>query len=637
MSRAHDFLDKLLGRSVLPILTDWTDEQRRVIEAPAPTRMIVQGGPGTGKTAVACARIAHLLNHQDIAPETIWIVSFTRVAVREIRERIGASVKEAHLTQALTITTLDSLAAHLNADRDEPSSFDDAIGTFTKALPFETAVHQKLGGLRHLLIDESHDVVGPRATLLETMIRYLPHECGITLCADDAQCIYGFADPSRIPKPALPQRLDFPAETLTHIHRARSSTLARLFRLGRALALDTGLADGVRHKRLVRMMKQAAAKQPRPTDDKTLILYRRRADALAASANLLETGTPHRLRTTGHPTMIAPWIAQLLSGIAQPTLSHGRFSDLWTKQSRTSILKSTGITLEEAWERLYKAAPFKGEIHMSALRERLMEASPPIDLCLPDVGITGPTISTIHASKGREAEHVILTMPRQNRESQNRGGQNRKRDETSEETRIAFVGATRAKSWLHLQAIDSLASQTLTSGRVFLRHPRSPFSITLELGLDGDLTPMCLAGRGLFSSCQVVSANQAALQNWAEHPPLRMTAQQTNRHELAQGRHYALSPLNHAEPDQTEPWAYLSPQVITDLEDIRHLCFEGRAGFPQHLSNLFMVGLRSMVFDVNDERSADVYFPWSESGFILAPVILGMGTEEFSALPLPSP
>lgn len=629
-------MERLLGRSPLPTLSGWTDEQRRVIEAQPHARMIVQGGPGTGKTAVACARIAHLIDRQELAPEHIWIISFTRVAVREIRERIGSSVKDATLVQELTITTLDSLAARLTPDQNDPSdessSFDDAIGAFTKALPFETAIHLQLGGLRHLLIDESHDVVGPRATLLETMIRYLPHECGITVCADDAQCIYGFADSSRIPKPALPQRLDFPVETLTHIHRARSSALARLFRLGRALTLDASLADGVRHKRLIRVMKQAAAKQPRPTDDKTLILYRRRADALAASADMLEMGAPHRLRTSGHPTIIAPWIAMTLSGIAQPTLSHGRFSDLWTKKSKNAGIKTTGMAIDDAWERLYAAAPLKGEIHMAALRERLMEASPPIDLCLPEIGGAGPTISTIHASKGREAEHVILTMPHSTG----------RRDQTGEETRIVYVGATRAKSTLHLQTIESLAAQTLTSGRMFHRHPRSPFSIALELGLDGDLTPMGLAGRGLFSSSHVVTANQAALQIWAGqiwagHSPLKITAEAMSaplmeNNGMGNGGHYALSPPNHP-----EPWAYLSPQVITDLEDIRHLCFEGRAAFPKRLANLFMVGVRTMVFDVHDERSADVYFPWSESGFILAPIILGMGAEDFSPIPLPSP
>ena len=65
----------------------WDNLQSAVIQAPASSRILVNGGPGTGKTAVACARITHLVE-SGIAPSRIRVVSFTRTAIREVRERI---------------------------------------------------------------------------------------------------------------------------------------------------------------------------------------------------------------------------------------------------------------------------------------------------------------------------------------------------------------------------------------------------------------------------------------------------------------------------------------------------------------------------------------------------------------------
>ena len=40
------------------------------------------GGPGTGKTAVACARVAELID-KGVNPAGIWLISFTRTAIRQ--------------------------------------------------------------------------------------------------------------------------------------------------------------------------------------------------------------------------------------------------------------------------------------------------------------------------------------------------------------------------------------------------------------------------------------------------------------------------------------------------------------------------------------------------------------------------
>ncbi len=62
------------------------DLQGDVITAPASDRLLVDAGPGTGKTYVACSRVAALIN-EGVPAGRIWLVSFTRTAVQEIRAR----------------------------------------------------------------------------------------------------------------------------------------------------------------------------------------------------------------------------------------------------------------------------------------------------------------------------------------------------------------------------------------------------------------------------------------------------------------------------------------------------------------------------------------------------------------------
>jgi len=66
----------------------WDDAQRYVINYPLDKRLVVDAGPGTGKTEVALSRVAHLVNDCRINAGSIWIISFSNTAVNELKNRI---------------------------------------------------------------------------------------------------------------------------------------------------------------------------------------------------------------------------------------------------------------------------------------------------------------------------------------------------------------------------------------------------------------------------------------------------------------------------------------------------------------------------------------------------------------------
>ena len=62
--------------------------QREAIEAPYSRHLLVNAGPGAGKTAVLLMRAAHMIRRQGLRPEQILVLAFNRAVVQEIRERL---------------------------------------------------------------------------------------------------------------------------------------------------------------------------------------------------------------------------------------------------------------------------------------------------------------------------------------------------------------------------------------------------------------------------------------------------------------------------------------------------------------------------------------------------------------------
>lgn len=64
--------------------------QCKAVLAEAPY-LLIQAGPGTGKTRVLVHRILHLINNRGISPEAILPITFTRHAAHELRQRVQSA------------------------------------------------------------------------------------------------------------------------------------------------------------------------------------------------------------------------------------------------------------------------------------------------------------------------------------------------------------------------------------------------------------------------------------------------------------------------------------------------------------------------------------------------------------------
>lgn len=609
----------------------WDADQLRVIEEDMDIRLIVEAGPGTGKTAVACARLAYLIGEEDLEPSNTWMISFTRTAVAEIRARLHSYVGDAAF--AIRIATVDSHAWSIHSGHDSNAkltrSYEENIDRVIELLQTDPDVAEELSQIEHVVIDEAQDLVGRRADLVEALVNQLPQTCGITVFADEAQAIYGFSDDSvargkNIPfKAVLPllgrlraqNSLAFITLSLKEIYRTSSPGLRKIFSELRQDVLDTTRHREGLHCATVERISELADKSGLKWMDMEvgdftsadLLLFRTRAEVLMASQFCK---LPHRLRLSGYGVTLPAWLAICFWDFFEPLLAERWFFDLWASRIEGKATPQYGPA--EAWQHLMRIAGRKdGSIDMLNLRRRLSQTRPPVELTLPEYGLYGPIVGTIHASKGREASSVVLLLPN--------GAEFDSIEEEAEEVRVLFVGATRARTSLTVAECAAFRASTLSSGRCH-RSTRAGQSVMVEIGREGDLTARGLVGRSELSAEDALAAQSF----------LTQVADVVTSYKLA------------ADPDLD--WRYriqtasetfcigaLSRNLTYDLWDIlAHRKQKQSHRPPLRVNHVRGQGCATVVLGPDDTDLGALHQPWASSGFVLMPRIVAFPPFYFS-------
>jgi hypothetical protein len=610
----------IAGNTVLD--SGWDAEQFRVIEGNPDARVVVEAGPGTGKTAVACARLAYLIAQEDLEPSNTWMISFTRTAVAEIRARLHSYVGDASF--AIRIATIDSHAWSIHSGHDPSArltgSYEENIDRVIELLKTDPDVADELSQIEHVVIDEAQDLVGRRADLIEALMERLPSDCGVTVFSDEAQAIYGFSDnsierrngdgaeqgQSLLGRLRSEKVLGFTTQVLKEIYRTSSPGLRTIFSELRHDILDTkkhrdGLhaetADRIRELADQSGLNWINMKVADFTSD-DLLLFRTRAEVLMAS-QFCEL--PHRLRLSGYGGTLPAWLAICFFDFVDPFLAERHFLDLWASRIEGKAAPQYGPA--EAWRHLMRVAGRQdGSIDLQKLRRRLGQPRPPVELTLPDYGLQGPIVGTIHASKGRESSNVVLLLPN--------ATEFKCIEDEAEEARVLFVGATRARASLIVGESGSLRASTLRSGRGH-RSTRKPQSVMVEVGRDGDITSRGLVGCNEFSAADA-SASQAFLTRVADV---------VTTYKLEADPNLDWRYRIHTDSDNLCVGA-LSRNLTYDLWEIltnRNQKQSHRP--PSYVNHVRGQGCETIVLVPDDSDLETLHEPWASSGFVLAPRI----------------
>jgi DNA helicase-2/ATP-dependent DNA helicase PcrA len=500
--------------------------RKRIVVAPADARLLVEAGPGTGKTQMAALRLAGLVRSQ-LSPAQILVLSFSRSAVRTLTRRMtSVAGADEHVVEELrhvSVRTFDSWAFRiLRILGRQPEDLlrhghDENIVALTSAIggAARDDVRRVIGDRRHLIVDEFQDLPGVRGDLVLALLDLLSpasgSQCGFTILGDPAQAIYGFsakhADGTSYPTPAeywhrivslYGDRLE--TVRLTRNHRS-SAPLAELSARLRGVLLGD-LPDETK----LEAVREAIASLPEaPQMDlaaighqgSAAVLTRTNGEALRVLTRLMGAdldgpGRKLSMRAASYATLPPAWIAALLRQVQSPGVTRSQFdrvyehlTGVWDADVRHSLELPDVNT---AWSRLAQAAGATAEatsFEMAPLRTRLNWPDVfPDDQPLVDDGLV---ITTVHQSKGMEFDVVTIL------ESRRGDADGEDSDDLSEEANVSYVGMTRAASELRRSPAKSIytppTNWTFRNDRTRLCNWWGGW-INLEMGQKGDVDPL---------------------------------------------------------------------------------------------------------------------------------------------------
>jgi len=607
-----------MGSSFGVSADQWDNSQRGVINCEQSGRRIVDAGPGMGKTAVACARLNYLISECDIQPSRTWMISFTRTAVAEIRARLHAYLGDD--AARVKIATLDSHAWSIHSGFEENAkltgTYEANIEHVLDLVQSNADVAEMLEGVEHLVIDEAQDLVGVRADLIEAILRKLDPDCGVTIFADAAQAIYGFSEDDEGGRAAdnktLLERissdisLGFKTISLDTIHRTKSPGLISIFSSVRSTVLEKGSGLFVRVREAIEKNANANDVEVRnlgidKLSNGSLVLFRSRAEALQASQFCT---VPHSLRLSGFGASLPPWIAVCFHDFTFSHMSKDEFMRRWLSRVENSCPPEYGS--EEAWRLLTRfGGAADGSLEIVRLRRRLGRTAPPVELATREFGLQGPVIGTIHASKGREADDVLLLLPDT--------VDFETAEDEEEESRVLFVGSTRARKTLRVGKAAVSRAGGSKGSRAFRAIPQKGGSTSamIEIGRSEDISATGLVGIPSMTVEECIAAQNWLTENACALVTLKLQQASDNNWK------YRLSLQ-----DDSMPLAMFSKAFQQDMWNIATTMGEWskrKQKAPFKINHVRSFGSRTIVLPPDDPQLEQLHSPWKNSGFILAP------------------
>jgi ATP-dependent DNA helicase RecQ len=142
-------------------------EQRSVYDAPLNRSLLVIAGPGAGKTHTLLARLIRLVHKENVAPNKILVLAFTRAVVSELRGRLRTILRDLgylRLADQIEVRTFHSFILHtLRMHGLDDSNFE--VGTegffarFTEAVNSQPTLARTLRNrYQYVFVDEFQDV-----------------------------------------------------------------------------------------------------------------------------------------------------------------------------------------------------------------------------------------------------------------------------------------------------------------------------------------------------------------------------------------------------------------------------------------------------------------------------------------------
>jgi hypothetical protein len=498
-----------------------TPEQRVIAERPYSAKQVVLAGPGTGKTHVVAARLAHLVLVQGLKPHSQTILlSYTRAAAREMRDRLSEAGRPLHSTilDTVDIRTMDSYAFGLHEAAGVPApggGYEEGMESALRLLVGNTEAQAAAAELKHIIVDEAQDLSGVR----DHFIRALLSRCqgGFTVCADPNQAIYDYllleqgASADTGWEFLYTWLIQSQKASVAKIHGSKRhrGDVAKIVQRAESHLSDDALDWKAKWELLSDLLVESGTLQRwdleetlRGLSGRTAILTRTNGEALMISEFLNELKHPivHDLIGPPSPFSVPGWIGRILPHLPD-RFGEDDVENTWNKfvNDPTGSVKGGG----DAY-RLLRAISGRGKadlLERAKIEHRIcLPYTLPSEVLIGATSRTSLSVSTVHRAKGREFDNVVFVEPALGR-AMPQGPVN----QLPMEVRVLYVAMSRPKVRLSMMHLGGGATTVDDGGgkerRWYVRAWNQALPAEIELRPD-DINPYSTVPEGLAERIQ---------------------------------------------------------------------------------------------------------------------------------------
>lgn len=463
-----------------------------IISAPLDSHIILNSGPGTGKTYNIIQRLIYILANNLCPAEEIYILCYTRSAKKVIETKIEQAVVDDIIQPSaknICVLTFDSYASYFLMYKKEQGiiteNFDNydynaRISLFNKYISSED-----IEVISYFIVDEIQDLVNERAEMVLNILSHM--KCGYLLAGDRCQSIYDYAadDDAKLDSVKFYELAEkqFPNDMLRYeitANRRQTSELAEESAKMRDVLLNQSFIEQNKYANSV--ISQYSEKINIESYIKTLvhapkestaILCRENGEAEYISGLLCEKRIPHTLNRGVNNTVPLPrWIADVFWDYCLETISRNDFIE------RFGFRCDSELEPDIIWQFFCSMIDSQDAvINVSELINALANVNNiPSYFFNEDPMLT---VSTIHKAKGSEFNKVILIESDIELSS-----------ESAEEARIRYVALTRPKTkFIAMNKERKKYFKRIISGRVIETkwHKHNKYCKYITVGFTGDI------------------------------------------------------------------------------------------------------------------------------------------------------
>lgn len=431
-----------------------SERQLEIIRDNSSKHIVVSAGPGSGKTRVLVHKLASLLLLEDVKHEQLLMLTFSRAAAIEFKQRLRELIGNA--SNFIEIKTFHSYCFDLLG---KVGNIQDADNIVKNAGELLRSGDVDLGKITKtvLVIDEAQDMDCYEYSLVEALMER-NEDMRVIAVGDDDQNIYQFrGSDSKYLKALI---TDHGAKQYSLIENYRSCpsivSFANQFVKSISKRMKTEDIHAVRESAgEVKLIKHSGSNMETAIVDDLLLVNAKGTTCILTNTNheallilgiLKQKNIPAKLIQSidgfdmHDIAEIRFFLKKLNADITSPVISNEQWNsaiellqERYCNSSCLPVVMNILHTFEETNEKKYRT-DFEMFLHESKIE----------DFYTNEQGII--TISTMHKSKGREFDNVYMLLSNTGMAS-------------DEEKRKLYVGMTRAKNLLHIHYFGDIPEQ----------------------------------------------------------------------------------------------------------------------------------------------------------------------------------